>query len=73
MNINNVHCLALNYRGIGVSDQDPIYFLKSTNCLTYENSNVTYPTYKVDKQLFAKSSSSGNAKKRGRAPDQNAI
>ena len=30
-------------------------------------------TYKVDKQLFAKSSSSGNAKKRGRAPDQNAI
>ena len=48
MNINNVHCLALNYRGIGVSDQDPIYFLKSTNCLTYENSNVTYTTYKVD-------------------------
>ena len=30
-------------------------------------------TYKVDKQLFVKSSSSGNAKKRGRAPDQNAI
>ena len=22
--------------------------MKSTNCLTYENSNVTYPTYKVD-------------------------
>lgn len=30
-------------------------------------------TYKVDKQLFTTSSSSGNAKKRGRAPDQNAI
>ena len=30
-------------------------------------------TYKVDKQLFEKSSSSGDAKKRGRVPDQYAI
>jgi acylpyruvate hydrolase len=47
MSINNIHCLALNYRGIGVSNQDPIYFLKSTNCLSKENDVVPYPMFKV--------------------------
>jgi 2-keto-4-pentenoate hydratase/2-oxohepta-3-ene-1,7-dioic acid hydratase in catechol pathway len=48
MAINNIHCLALNYRGIGLLDQDPIYFLKSTSCLSKEDSTIPYPKYKVD-------------------------
>jgi 2-keto-4-pentenoate hydratase/2-oxohepta-3-ene-1,7-dioic acid hydratase in catechol pathway len=48
MAINNIHCLALNYRGIGLLDQDPIYFLKSTSCISKEDSTIPYPKYKVD-------------------------
>lgn len=49
MNISNIHCLALNYQGIGLLDQDPIYFLKSTSCLAKDYSDIPYPMYKVDK------------------------
>jgi len=45
MKINNIHCLALNYRGVGQVDQEPIYFLKSKACLTYEGTEVKYPTF----------------------------
>ena len=40
MKINNIHCLALNYKGVGEVNQDPIYFLKSTSCLTYEGNEI---------------------------------
>ena len=45
MKINNIHCLALNYKGVGEINQDPIYFLKSTSCLAYEESEVKYPKF----------------------------
>lgn len=45
MKINNIHCLALNYKGVGQVDQEPIYFLKSKACLTYESSQVQYPVF----------------------------
>lgn len=47
MKVSNIHCLALNYRGVGDIDQDPIYFLKSTSCITRENGIVPYPKFKV--------------------------
>jgi 2-keto-4-pentenoate hydratase/2-oxohepta-3-ene-1,7-dioic acid hydratase in catechol pathway len=45
---STIHCLALNYKGIGLSNQDPIYFLKSSNCISKDKSNIQYPKYKVD-------------------------
>lgn len=45
--INNIHCLALNYKGIGEIDQDPIYFLKSTSCLAKEDDLIPFPSFKV--------------------------
>jgi 2-keto-4-pentenoate hydratase/2-oxohepta-3-ene-1,7-dioic acid hydratase in catechol pathway len=45
MKINNIHCLALNYKGVGEINQDPIYFLKSTSCLAYEESEIKYPKF----------------------------
>lgn len=45
MKTNNIHCLALNYKGVGQTDQEPIYFLKSTSCLTYEGLEVPYPKF----------------------------
>lgn len=47
MSIHNIHCLALNYQGVGVTDQDPIYFLKSTSCLAKERDTIPFPTFKV--------------------------
>jgi 2-keto-4-pentenoate hydratase/2-oxohepta-3-ene-1,7-dioic acid hydratase in catechol pathway len=48
MKINNIHCLALNYNGVGLSDQSPIYFLKSTSCITHEGGVVPFPKHQVD-------------------------
>lgn len=45
MKINNIHCLALNYKGVGEINQDPIYFLKSTSCLAYEGGEIPYPKF----------------------------
>lgn len=45
MKINNIHCLALNYKGVGEINQDPIYFLKSSACLTYEGGKIPYPRF----------------------------
>lgn len=47
MKINNIHCLALNYRGVGEDNQSPIYFLKSTSCLLFENGTVPFPKFQV--------------------------
>jgi 2-keto-4-pentenoate hydratase/2-oxohepta-3-ene-1,7-dioic acid hydratase in catechol pathway len=47
--INNIHCLALNYKGIGEINQDPIYFLKSTSCLAYEGDEIKYPKFNTIK------------------------
>lgn len=47
MKIHNIHCLALNYKGIGEINQDPIYFLKSNSCITNEGGIVPYPKFKV--------------------------
>ena len=46
--INNIHCLALNYKGVGDISQDPIYFLKSTSCLSYENNEIQYPRFNTN-------------------------
>lgn len=48
MKINNIHCLALNYKGVGETNQSPIYFLKSTSCLLFENEVVPFPRFEVD-------------------------
>jgi len=48
MKINNIHCLALNYAGIGNDDEPPLYFLKSKACLTFEGGVVPYPTFQVE-------------------------
>lgn len=48
MKVNNIHCLALNYRGIGVDDQSPIYFLKSTSCISHDGMTITYPRFEAD-------------------------
>jgi len=39
----NIHCLALNYRGVGDNSQDPLYFVKSLNAMCFSNSHVEYP------------------------------
>ena len=44
----NIHCLALNYAGVGELVQDPLYFLKSTSCLSKNNVVVPYPKYKTE-------------------------
>jgi len=48
MKINNIHCLALNYKGVGEINQDPIYFLKSTSCLTFEGGEINYPKFNTN-------------------------
>jgi acylpyruvate hydrolase len=45
MKISNIHCLALNYKGVGEFSEDPIYFLKSTSCLAYEQGIINYPKF----------------------------
>lgn len=53
MRIGNIHCLALNYQGVGDLNQSPIYFLKSTSCLTFEGGSVPFPKHQVDlKQVW---------------------
>jgi len=46
--INNIHCLALNYKGVGNSEEPPLYFLKSKECITLNGGIVPYPTFKVE-------------------------
>ena len=46
--INNIHCLALNYKGVGNDNEPPLYFLKSKNCITYNNGIVPYPKFEVN-------------------------
>tara|TARA_Y100000768_G_C23967477_1_gene678607 strand:+ start:1575 stop:2183 length:609 start_codon:yes stop_codon:yes gene_type:complete len=41
--IKNIHCLALNYGGVGLSDEKPLYFVKSHNSLTGNNSIINFP------------------------------
>jgi len=39
----NIHCLALNYKGVGNSKNEPLYFVKSPISLCYENAEILYP------------------------------
>lgn len=48
MKINNIHCLALNYKGIGSVKEDPIYFVKSKSCIAYDGSIVPYPKFQTE-------------------------
>lgn len=41
--IRNIHCLALNYIGVGSSLNTPLYFVKSLNTLNTNNCKVLYP------------------------------
>ena len=43
--INNIHCLALNYKGIGENIEPPLYFLKSKSTLTEDNGSVPFPIF----------------------------
>ncbi len=47
--VNNIHCLALNYKGVGNDNHPPLYFLKSKACLTYDGGTVPYPRFRTDK------------------------
>ncbi|MDY0364633.1 MAG: fumarylacetoacetate hydrolase family protein [Arcobacteraceae bacterium] len=39
----NIHCLALNYIGVGENTKKPLYFVKSKNALCFDGSIVNYP------------------------------
>lgn len=41
--IKNIHCLALNYKNVGKDNQDPLYFLKSTSCITNPGGIIPWP------------------------------
>ena len=43
INPENIHCLALNYVGVGKNTQEPLYFVKSKNTLCFDGSIVNYP------------------------------
>ena len=43
--IKNIHCLALNYKNVGIDNQNPLYFLKSTSCITNPGGTVPYPSF----------------------------
>jgi len=43
--IKNIHCLALNYKNVGLDNQDPLYFVKSTSCITNPGGIVPYPAF----------------------------
>lgn len=43
INPENIHCLALNYLGVGVDINAPLYFVKSKNSLCFDDSKVSYP------------------------------
>jgi len=40
---NNIHCLALNYRGVGANNESPLYFVKSVSSLCSNGASVPYP------------------------------
>ncbi len=44
INPRNIHCLALNYKGVGLSDQIPLYFVKSLSALCFSGAEVPYPS-----------------------------
>ena len=46
--INNIHCLALNYKGVGNDNEPPLYFLKSKECITHNGGIVPYPKFEVE-------------------------
>jgi len=43
LNPENIHCLALNYKGVGTNNQPPLYFVKSKNSLCFNNSMIEFP------------------------------
>ena len=43
VNPENIHCLALNYIGVGENTQNPLYFVKSKNSLCFNNATIRYP------------------------------
>lgn len=44
INPENIHCLALNYIGVGKNTQNPLYFVKSKNSLCFDGASVKYPS-----------------------------
>ena len=43
VNPENIHCLAFNYKGVGSSIVEPLYFVKSKSSLCFDNASVRYP------------------------------
>jgi 5-oxopent-3-ene-1,2,5-tricarboxylate decarboxylase / 2-hydroxyhepta-2,4-diene-1,7-dioate isomerase len=43
VNPENIHCLALNYVGVGSNIEKPLYFVKSKNSLCFDGTIVEYP------------------------------
>jgi len=43
LNPDNIHCLALNYIGVGENTQNPLYFIKSKSSLCFDGDIVPYP------------------------------
>jgi len=39
----NIHCLALNYKGVGNNKTEPLYFVKSLSSLCFDNATIKYP------------------------------
>ncbi len=44
INPENIHCLALNYKGVGKSAELPLYFVKSKSCLCFSTAKIEYPS-----------------------------
>lgn len=42
INPENIHCLALNYTGVGENTQPPLYFVKSKNALCFNDASVPF-------------------------------
>lgn len=42
INPNNIHCLALNYVGVGEMLEEPLYFVKSKNSICFDGTVVKY-------------------------------
>jgi len=43
INPENIHCLALNYAGVGLGVESPLYFIKSKNSVCFDGMFVSYP------------------------------
>jgi len=43
INPENIHCLALNFKGVGIDHEEPLYFVKAMSSLCYSGSVVSYP------------------------------